>query len=63
MLSSGLYGLNLRREGFYAVNAIGYEYTVNAGWDAVYSSVRLERCPNGNCDANLRKPAQIVVCE
>jgi hypothetical protein len=63
MLSAGVYGLNFHREGFYPENARGYEYSVNAGWKAVYSSVRLERCPNGNCDPKLRPPRPVQVCE
>ena len=39
MLSAGVYGLNFRRDGFYPENATGYEYTVNAGWESVYSPV------------------------
>jgi hypothetical protein len=62
MLSPGVYGLNFRREGFYPENATGYDYAVNAGWEAIYSSVRLERCPNGNCDPKLR-PQRLVHCE
>jgi hypothetical protein len=63
MLSSGLYGLNFRRDGFYPENATGYEYTVIAGWESVYSPVQLERCLNGNCDPKLRPPRLPIVCE
>jgi hypothetical protein len=63
MLSAGVYGLNFSRPGFYPDNATRYEYSVNVGWKSVYSSVRLERCPNGNCDPKLRPPRPPVVCE
>lgn len=63
MLSSGIYGLNFRSEGFYPENATGYDYTVIAGWESVYSFVQLQRCPNGNCDPKLRPPRPIIVCE
>jgi hypothetical protein len=62
MLSTGVYGLNFRREGYYAENATGYGYYVNAGWNSVYDPVSLQKCPDGNCDPKL-KSAQIVVCE
>jgi len=65
-LPTGVYGLNFRRDGFYPVNATGYEYTVNAGWESVYSPKLLERCPSGTCDPKLRPPrppVQVVVCE
>jgi hypothetical protein len=54
MISAGVYGLNFRRDGFYAENATEYEYTVNAGWESVYGSKFLQQCPNGNCDPKLR---------
>ncbi|MBZ5632401.1 MAG: carboxypeptidase-like regulatory domain-containing protein [Acidobacteriia bacterium] len=63
MLSTGVYGLNYHRAGFYPDNATGYEYSVIAGWKSVYSSVRLEWCPHRNCDPKLRPPKQPVVCE
>ena len=63
MLSSGIYGLNFRRQGFYPENATGYDYTVNAGWESVYIPKALEPCRNGNCDPNLRPPRQPIVCE
>jgi hypothetical protein len=63
MLSAGVYGLNFRRDGFYPLNATGYAYTVNAGWESIYSPAVLERCPNGNCDPKLRAPKQPSVCE
>ena len=63
MLSSGIYGLNFRREGFYAENATGYDYTVNAGWESVYNPRPLERCRNGNCDPKLRPARLPSVCE
>jgi len=63
MLSAGVYGLNFRRDGFYPVNATGYAYTVNAGWESVYSPAVLEACPTGNCDPQLRAPKQPSVCE
>ena len=63
MLSPGVYGLNYQRSGFYPDNATGYEYSVIAGWKSVYSSVRLERCPNGNCDPNLRPKRPVQHCE
>jgi hypothetical protein len=63
MLSAGVYGLNFRHDGFYPVNATGYTYTVNAGWESVYSPAVLEACPNGNCDPKLRAPKQPSVCE
>lgn len=63
MLSAGVYGLNFRREGFYPEIAAGYDYTVNAGWEAVYNPKVLESCPNGNCDPKLRPPRPIIVCE
>jgi hypothetical protein len=63
MLSPGVYGLNFRRDGFYPENATGYDYSVNAGWESVYSSVRLQRCPNGNCDPKLRPTKPPAICE
>jgi hypothetical protein len=63
MLSAGIYGLNFRRDGFYPENATGYEYTVNAGWESVYSSKLLERCHNGNCDPKLRPQPSVTICE
>ena len=60
MLSAGVYGLNFRREGFYPEIAAGYDYTVNAGWEAVYNPKVLESCPNGNCDPKLR-PRKLVL--
>jgi hypothetical protein len=63
MLSPGVYGLNYHRAGFYPDNATGYEYSVIAGWNSVYSSVRLERCPNGNCDPKLRPQRPVRICE
>ena len=63
MLSPGVYGLNFRREGFYPENATGYAYTVNAGWESVYSPVLLEKCANGNCDPKLRPPQPVQICE
>jgi hypothetical protein len=62
-LPAGMYGLNFRRDGFYPLNATGYTYTVNAGWESVYSPAELEQCPNGNCDPKLRAPKQPRVCE
>ncbi|HSP67867.1 MAG TPA: carboxypeptidase-like regulatory domain-containing protein, partial [Bryobacteraceae bacterium] len=63
MLSSGIYGMNFRREGFYPENATGYDYTVHAGWESVYSFVGLQRCLNSGCDPKLRPPRPIIVCE
>jgi hypothetical protein len=63
MLSPGDYGLSFRREGFFPKIATGYFFQVKTGLESVYAPVSLERCPNGNCDPKLRKPAQIVVCE
>jgi hypothetical protein len=63
MLSPGVYGLNYQRAGFYPDNATRYEYSVIAGWKSVYSSVRLERCPNGNCDPKLRPKRPVQYCE
>ena len=62
MLSPGVYGLNFRRDGFYPEDATGYEYTVNTGWESVYSAKLLERCTNGNCDPKLRPRPPIAVC-
>jgi len=62
MLSSGFYGLNFRREGFYLENATGYEYTVTAGWESVYSPKLLERCTKGDCDPKLRSKPPITEC-
>jgi carboxypeptidase family protein len=53
-LPAGVYGLNFRRDSFYAENATGYEYTVNAGWESIYVSKLLVPCLNGNCDPKLR---------
>jgi hypothetical protein len=61
-LSPGVYGLNFRRDGFYPVNAAGYSYTVNVGWESRYY-MSLERCPNGNCDPKLRPKPPIAYCE
>lgn len=63
MISPGVYGLNYHRVGFYPENATGYGYSVIAGWKSEYSSVRLERCPNGNCDPKLRPQKPLVHCE
>ena len=63
MLSTGVYGLNFRREGYYPVDATGYLYTVNVGWEVLYGSILLERCPNGNCDPKLRPQRPIRLCE
>lgn len=63
MLSAGVYGLNFRRDGFYPVNATGYSYDVNAGWESVYSPVMLDQCPNGNCDPKLRPQKPITICQ
>jgi hypothetical protein len=63
MLSPGVYGLNYHRAGFYPDNATGYEYSVIGGWKSVYSSVRLQRCPNGNCDPKLRPQRPVEICE
>jgi hypothetical protein len=63
MLSTGVYGLNFRREGFYPENATGYAYYVNAGWESVYTFVSLEKCRNGNCDPKRRPKPPIARCE
>ena len=55
-LPAGVYGLNFQCPGFYPENATEYRYTVNAGWESVYSPMVLEKCPNGNCDTKLRPP-------
>jgi len=61
-LSPGVYGLNFRRDGFYPVNATGYSYTVNVGWESRYY-MALARCPNGNCDPKLRPKRPLAICE
>jgi len=63
MLSAGVYGLSYHRQGFYPVDATGYAYTVDAGWESVYSPMVLERCPNGNCDPKRRPKGPINYCE
>jgi len=65
-LSPGEYGLSFLREGFYPDRASAYSVRVKADLESDYGPVFLERCPNGNCDPNLRPPqppAKIVVCE
>jgi hypothetical protein len=62
-LSAGVYGLNVRRQGFYPDNATGYAFSVNSGWESIYTPVRLERCPNGRCDPDRRPPRPIQHCE
>jgi len=63
MLSSGIYGSNFHREGFYPENATGYDYAVHAGWESVYSFVGLQRCLSRGCDPKVRPPRPIVGCE
>ena len=64
MLSPGIYGLNIHRDGFYPENATSYEYSVIAGWESMYFPVRMERCLNGNCDPKLRRPPKkAIICE
>jgi len=62
-LSAGVYGLSYHREGFYPVDATEYAYTVDVGWESVYSPTVLERCPNGNCDPKRRPKGPINYCE
>jgi hypothetical protein len=63
MLSAGLYGLNIHREGYYPVSATGYQYIVSAGLESIYNSIGLERCPKGNCDPKLRPQRSVYLCE
>jgi hypothetical protein len=63
MLSPGEYGLSFRHEGFYPIDATGYFFHVRAGLESVYGPVTLERCADAACDAKLRPPPQIRVCE
>ena len=63
MISAGVYGLNFRRNGFYPVNATGYAYTVDDGWESVYSPISLVECPKGNCAVKPRPLRQPIVCE
>jgi len=62
MISSGAYGLNFHREGFYPEIATGYSYWVNDGLESAYRPMGLERCRNGNCDPKLR-PKPVRICE
>jgi hypothetical protein len=61
-LPAGVYGLNFRRDGYYPLNATGYEYTVNAGWESVYSPVMLDKCPSANCEPKPRPQRPIALC-
>ena len=63
MLSAGVYGLNFRHEGFYPVNATGYDYAVDDGWESVYSPVFLAQCPKGNCTVKPRPQRAAPRCE
>jgi hypothetical protein len=63
MISAGIYGLNFRRDGFYPVNATGYPYTVDDGWESVYSLVLLQQCPKGNCTVKLPPQRGVQRCE
>ena len=55
MLSAGAYGLSFHRDGFFPEEPTGYAYYVNAGLESVYSPLRLEQCPNGNCKAEIQR--------
>jgi hypothetical protein len=54
-ISAGAYGLSFHRDGFYDQEATGYEYTVNAGWESVYTPVTLEQCANDNCAGKIQR--------
>ena len=63
MISAGVYGLNFRHDGFYPVNATGYAFTVDDGWESVYSTVFLAQCPKGNCSVKPRPQRGTPRCE
>jgi hypothetical protein len=51
-LPTGWYDLKVSRGGFYLDEE--NELPVSAGLEHVYASLRLDKCPNGNCDPKLR---------
>jgi len=55
MLSAGVYGLSFHRDGFFPEEPTGYAYYVNAGVESVYTPLRLEQCPDGNCEAKIQR--------
>ncbi|MBZ5676817.1 MAG: carboxypeptidase-like regulatory domain-containing protein [Acidobacteriia bacterium] len=63
MISAGVYGLNFRHDGFYPVNATGYAYTVDDGWESLYSPTFLEECPKGDCTVKRRPQPGVPRCE
>ena len=63
MLSAGVYGLNFGHDGFYPVNATGYDYAVDEGWESAYSPRLLQQCPKGNCTIKLRPQRNVARCE
>ncbi len=58
MLSAGAYGLSFLRKGFFDQDATAYEYYVDAGIESVYAPIRLEQCPDGNCEAKIQRIVQ-----
>jgi hypothetical protein len=63
MITAGVYGLNFHHDGFYPVNATGYDYAVDEGWESVYDTTFLQPCPKGNCTIKLRPRLGVPRCE
>jgi hypothetical protein len=59
-LEPGLYSVRVSRAGFYPSTGSGYRVQngLQTNW-----SIYFERCPRLNCDAALRPPKPIAICE
>jgi hypothetical protein len=55
------FSVQVTSPGFYPLNSP--DYRVDERIESIYSSIYIERCPQGNCDPKLRPPKPLVHCE